>query len=590
LSTRPSADITNNSNIAAWGDSLTSGSGGGGTTYETALAALSGYTVYNGGIGGETSTQIKTRMLAGISKYGWPTIIWAGRNNYSDPPTVEADIAAMVSALGANQNYIVLSVLNGEYGLNEYAGGAGYNQIVGINSYLAATYGSHYLDVRSYLISLYNSGIPQDVTDHGHDIPPGSLRSDSIHLNAAGYTDVANLIEQNLPQLQNYSQTALTPSNVPFLLQNIPSIGASSGVFSQLSIGTTTNTDKLRVAGGNISLNQDGGYIYLHMSNGSGAGGLQVSGNGNYVQTAGSGLVPNNDNAQGLGISFQRWNALHIGTGTSDFAGSVGIGTTSPAQKFEVSGGNIGVTGGNLVFKTSGSTGGTDLELGGDGVTLQLRGASLVSASDNSYALGISTQRWSSLHVGTNTSDFGGPLNIAGNVGVGTTTPQDRLSVSGGNISLNQDGGVIYLHQTNGNGTGGLQVSGNGNYVQTAGSGLVPNNDDSQSLGLNPISQRWHQIYVGTGASSFAGKVGIGTTTPWAQVSVGGASGANAPLFVISTSTASATSTALLVDGNGRFGLATTTPWRSLAVAGSVGFDGLTGSVSAGSLCLSANK
>jgi Chaperone of endosialidase len=40
----------------------------------------------------------------------------------------------------------------------------------------------------------------------------------------------------------------------------------------------------------------------------------------------------------------------------------------------------------------------------------------------------------------------------------------------------------------------------------------------------------------------------------------------------------------------GNVGIATDTPWRTLSVAGSVGFDGLTGAVGAGSLCLSANK
>jgi hypothetical protein len=37
-------------------------------------------------------------------------------------------------------------------------------------------------------------------------------------------------------------------------------------------------------------------------------------------------------------------------------------------------------------------------------------------------------------------------------------------------------------------------------------------------------------------------------------------------------------------------GIGTTTPWRTLSVTGTVGFDGLTGSTGAGSLCLSANK
>jgi hypothetical protein len=37
------------------------------------------------------------------------------------------------------------------------------------------------------LISLYNPLDPQDVIDHGNDVPPSSLRADHIHLNTAGY-------------------------------------------------------------------------------------------------------------------------------------------------------------------------------------------------------------------------------------------------------------------------------------------------------------------------------------------------------------------------------------------------------------------
>ncbi|UPJ50383.1 tail fiber domain-containing protein [Bradyrhizobium sp. 200] len=40
----------------------------------------------------------------------------------------------------------------------------------------------------------------------------------------------------------------------------------------------------------------------------------------------------------------------------------------------------------------------------------------------------------------------------------------------------------------------------------------------------------------------------------------------------------------------GSIGIGSTTPWRKFAVTGTVGFDGLTGSTGAGSLCLSANR
>lgn len=181
----------------AWGDSLTFGVGASVVTasYPSDLGARRGHPVYNGGVSGDTSTQIRTRMQADPAKWALPTIIWAGRNNFADPTTVKADIASMVASLG-HSNYIVLSVLNAD-NATEYAGGSDYATIMQLNADLAATYGAHFLDVRSYLVSLYNPSVPQDVIDHGHDIPPSSLRSSTVHLNDAGYQDVANFVYAN---------------------------------------------------------------------------------------------------------------------------------------------------------------------------------------------------------------------------------------------------------------------------------------------------------------------------------------------------------------------------------------------------------
>ncbi|HKB92184.1 MAG TPA: GDSL-type esterase/lipase family protein [Opitutaceae bacterium] len=183
-----SASSTTMNNVAAWGDSLTQGTGG--TPYPTQLGNLTFHAVYNGGIYGETSTQIKNRMLAATDKYVCTTIIWAGRNNYADPATVKADIAAMVSALG-HTKYLVVGVINGNYS-GEYSGQSGYATLVQLNTDLAAAYGSHFVDIRTCLVSHYDPNNPQDVADHAKDIPPTSLRSDPIHLNTAGYSVVAN--------------------------------------------------------------------------------------------------------------------------------------------------------------------------------------------------------------------------------------------------------------------------------------------------------------------------------------------------------------------------------------------------------------
>ena len=152
--------------------------------------------VFNMGVGGESSTQIKNRMVADTAKHGLYTIIWAGRNNSFAPATVKADIAAMIAALTMTpKKYVVLSILNGTA---EPRGSAAYNDIVGINNDLAVLYPDNYLDVRSHLVSLYDPGNPTDVQNFADDVPPSTLRSDAVHLNTAGYTAVANFVNAYL--------------------------------------------------------------------------------------------------------------------------------------------------------------------------------------------------------------------------------------------------------------------------------------------------------------------------------------------------------------------------------------------------------
>lgn len=72
------------------------------------------------------------------------------------------------------------------------------------------------------------------------------------------------------------------------------------------------------------------------------------------------------------------------------------------------------------------------------------------------------------------------------------------------------------------------------------------------------------------------GNVGIGTTTPFAKLSIAGTSGGTIPLLMVSTSTSGfATSTALTVDLNGKVGVATSSPWTAFAVNGTVAFNNL---------------
>lgn len=184
--------------IDCWGDSMTFGSG---TTdpkysYPSQFKKISGITTVNHGFPGYTSTQIKDLFLAYSDKTN-PVIFWVGRNNYNDPTTVIADIATMVAALGHNR-YLILGITNSNPG--EQIGNSGYDIIVALNNTLESTYKERYIDIRKFLVDAYNPSIPQDVTDHGLDLPPTSLLSDNIHLNDLGYSKVA----QRIIQSQNF--------------------------------------------------------------------------------------------------------------------------------------------------------------------------------------------------------------------------------------------------------------------------------------------------------------------------------------------------------------------------------------------------
>ncbi len=450
-------------NIATWGDSLTAGAGG--TPYPTQLASLTGATVYNGGVGGETSTQIKARMLAATDKHAHPTIIWAGRNNYSSPETVKADIAEMVAALGHN-NYLIIGVINGNYP-SEYSGGAGHTLITNLNSDLSETYGSRFIDMRQYLVSLYDSGIPQDVTDHDNDIVPSSLRSDSIHLTTAGYLAVAQRIYQDISVLRSGATgSVVNPQTLQYAFSNPFPIGATTragGYFSQVGVGTSTPARALSVVGGDVEIDQSRFYYAKDASGNSvrvaGVSGSNLFLGGSYVSNL----------YLGTGFTGQS-QALTIANG-----GSVGVGTTTPSARLSVT----GAAGSGDIFAVASST--------------NARLLTVTSAG----ALGVGTSSPSALLSVSGSSAFAGLATFSSNV-----------FMTGGSLYLQSSGAGFYLP-----GNGG--IAGNNGAINLTAAGT------NQNITLTPS---------GTGA------VGIGTTTPSARLAVTGTAGTS-DIFALASST-----------------------------------------------------
>lgn len=108
---------------------------------------------------------------------GFVPIFWEGRNDsWSNPQAIVDNISKQVAFAGS-QSYLVMSVINGNYGPAESKGGGSYNAILAVNQALASAFGAHYLDIRSLLVSHYDPTNAIDVADFNNDQPPTSLHA-----------------------------------------------------------------------------------------------------------------------------------------------------------------------------------------------------------------------------------------------------------------------------------------------------------------------------------------------------------------------------------------------------------------------------
>jgi len=142
----------------------------------------------------------------GEARRGDITVIWAGRNNFTEDNGDRAfrDIKAMTDYLNTlDKRFLVLAVHNGT---GEGAGTVNYPLITGLNARLLAEYGRRFVDHRRYLVQygLADAGITptsQDTADVTADTVPASLRADSIHQNEAGKQITAKQVELRLKEM-----------------------------------------------------------------------------------------------------------------------------------------------------------------------------------------------------------------------------------------------------------------------------------------------------------------------------------------------------------------------------------------------------
>jgi hypothetical protein len=315
---------------------------------------------------------------------------------------------------------------------------------------------------------------------------------------------------------------------------------------------------------GTISGSDDGIDIYGNQSIVS--SNLGTSGNADRKKYAGyfSSTGTSNENygiyttASGATTNY----GIYSAAGVNYFNGNVGIGVTNPAAKLDVSG-NVYVHDGGFYSDLVASYNTVLTLMGGSGgLILQSNSIERMRIEPTNGNIGIgSTSPYAKLAIQSNS--LTNPTVVVRATSSQTANIQEWQDDTGGKLAwLTSDGYLTFK-----------DVFGSGNHtsINPGGADLFPLNGGDSPLTIagvlgqvQPLT-KWYN-YLGTPISVIDknGYLGIGSTTPWGQLSID-PNGVNAPSFIIGSTTA----TRFVVDSTGNVGIGTSSPQTIFHIQGS---------------------
>lgn len=304
-----------------------------------------------------------------------------------------------------------------------------------------------------------------------------------------------------------------------------------------VGIGTASPGNALSIAGG-LTVDQGGSGA------GTLAGALRFGGDGHGEGIGSKKTAGGNQN----GLDLYTNNTVRLSVTN---AGNVGIRTASPGNALSIAGG--------LTVDQSGAGTGTlanALRFGGDSHGEGI--GSKQTAGGNQNGLDLFTNSTARLSV-TN----------GGNVGIGTTSPSERLHVAG-NIRVADNSSILGLDQLVG--FNDLRLFGDA----TGGADIYVGANGDVGIGTSTPTSRLQVVDDSWPTATFQSSEPLGTWIAmtntstggheWTAISTGQANGEGAGNLLLKDVTANVV--AMTFKSNGNIGIGTTTPTQKLEVAG----------------------